>query len=586
MSILASLARAYERLPNAPPFGYSAEKISFAISLNADGSVASVTDLREGEGKKPTPRQVVVPQAIKRAAGIAPNFLWDKTAYVLGVTAGEGKRTAEEHAAFVARHLAALEGTDDPGLQALAAFLKAWRPESFETLGWPAEMKDQNVVFYFEPDRLDHRYLHERLAAQALWRKVSAEGAGDLARCLVSGEVGPVARLHASIKGVWGAQSAGASIVSFNLDAFTSYGHEQGDNAPVSEAAAFAYTTALNRFLERDSGHRLQMGDASVVFWADARAADQKAEAEAAEEQFSSWFDGAIKVDEAVETAKVGDSLGAIKSGEVRKRIDPRLQDGVRFHVLALAPNAARLSVRFYLEDDFGRLAENYRRFLSDTSIDPPSPQGAPPLWRYLIETAVLGKRENIIPNLAGEWLRAILTGSRFPLTLLGLLLVRIRSDQTVNALRAAMLRSVLVRNFNMEAPVSLDLENRNLGYVLGRLFASYEEIQRAALGNKVNATIRDRYYGAASSQPRRVFPQLERGAANHLSKIGKQSPGRKVNLEKDVQSLMELLSPGDAPFPSYLRAEDQGLFALGYYHQRSKYFSPRGDKPQENESK
>src|SRR6516162_5368630 len=140
-----------------------------------------------------------------------------------------------------------------------------WTPGQFTTLGWPEDMKGQNVVFALESERRKDIHIHDRPAARALWASLAAAGAGAEAICLVSGNRAPIARLHPSIKGVWGAQPAGASLVSFNLDAFTSYGHEQGENAPVSEAAAFAYTTALNHFLERGSAQRIQIGDASTV---------------------------------------------------------------------------------------------------------------------------------------------------------------------------------------------------------------------------------------------------------------------------------------------------------------------------------
>ena len=284
MSALASLVRAYDRLAErgeAPAFGYSVEKIGFLIPLNDDGTVAGAPiDLREGEGKKKAPRLILAPQPTKRTSGIAPNFLWDKTSYALGVTAGEGRRTSEEHAAFVTRHKELLRNLDDEGLKALLRFLETWSPEDFTNLGWPDEMKDQNVVFSLESQRLKNIRIHDRPAARALWARLCSEDKKSEAACLVTGEHGPVARLHPAIKGVWGAQSSGASLVSFNIDAFTSYGHEQGDNAPVSEAAAFAYTTALNHFLERDSGHRVQIGDASTVFWADASDAAAADEAE------------------------------------------------------------------------------------------------------------------------------------------------------------------------------------------------------------------------------------------------------------------------------------------------------------------
>lgn len=580
MSILASLVRAYDRLPDAPPFGFSEEKISFLISLDERGAVVGLPHDLRGEDKKRTPRQLFVPQAIKRTAGIAPNFLWDKTAYVLGVTAGEGKRTTDEHAAFVRRHLTDLAGASDIGLTALVAFLQAWTPERFAELGWPEEMKDQNVIFGLESERLANVFLHDRPAAKALWARLSAAGDKTEAVCLVTGEQAPVARLHPAIKGVWGAQSSGASMVSFNLDAFTSYGHEQGDNAPVSEAAAFAYTTALNRFLERDSGHRIQIGDASTVFWADATEADK---ARQAENLFARWFEGPppdTRIDEKAQAKLVGTKLAQVKAGEALSSVPPELAAGVRFHALGLAANAARLSIRFYYENDFGVLAENYRRYVEDMRIEPADPRDPrPPLWRYLAETAVLGKRENVPPNLAGDWMRAILSGTAYPLTLLSSVLMRLRSDQTVNALRVAMLKAIIVRNFSREdTPVALQPDYPSKGYQLGRLFAVYERIQTDALGGKVNATIKDKFYGAASAQPRKVFSLLERGSANHLSKIGKQSPGRKVNLEKLVGEIMGAMDPAADPFPASLSAEDQALFGLGYYHQRNDFFKSHKD--------
>jgi CRISPR-associated protein Csd1 len=279
MSALASLVNAYDRMAargDVPPFGYSQEKIGFLIPLNPDGTVAhGPIDMRQGEGKKKTRRLMAVPQPAKRTSGIAPNFLWDKTAYVLGLTAAEGKRTSREHEAFVSNHRDWLASSNDEGLQALLRFLENWVDGQFAQLGWPEDMKDQNIVFALESERLDKIMIHDRPAARELWARLSAAGGKNEAACLITGNRAPVARLHPAIKGVRGAQSSGASIVSFNLDAFTSYGHEQGENAPVCEASAFAYTSALNHFLAHDSGHRIQVGDTSTVFWADAPAAEQ-----------------------------------------------------------------------------------------------------------------------------------------------------------------------------------------------------------------------------------------------------------------------------------------------------------------------
>ena len=399
------------------------------------------------------------------------------------------------------------------------------------------------------------------------------EGAADPQICLVTGNAAPVARLHPSIKGVWGAQSSGASLVSFNLDAFTSYGHEQGDNAPVSEAATFAYTTALNRFLEKDSGHRIQIGDASTVFWADAEDLGNAADAE---DMFAAYFDAAN--DDAIESAKVRDRLDGIRNGLPLSHVAPELTKGVRFHVLGLAPNAARLSVRFYWQDDFGRLTANYQRYLSDMALDPPPRDGWPPLWRYLSELAAMGKRENVPPLIAGEWLRAILTGAPYPLTLLSTVLMRIRADGDINALRVAMMKSVLIRNLRRKAPVALDPSEPDRGYLLGRLFAVYEEVQRAALGG-INATIKDKFYGAASASPQKVFRTLDSGASNHFAKLRKTSPGRAVNLDKLIGNITDLMDPTKDPIPASLSAAEQALFGIGYYHQRSDFFRKRDDK-------
>jgi len=580
MTILSSLAKAYERLPDAPPFGYSSEKIGVVVSLNGDGTVAHVIDWREGEGRKARPRMMLVPQPVKRTAGIAPNFLWDKTSYVLGVTAGEGKRTADEHAAFVKRQVEAIGDSGDEGLRALRLFLEGWRPERFQPPLWLEEMKDQNVVFTLESERRAEVFLHDRPAARALWRRLSAPEGAENQICLVTGEDGPVARLHPSIKGVWGAQSSGAALVSFNLDAFESYGHEQGDNAPVSEAAAFAYTTALNRFLARDSGHRVQIGDASTVFWADA--SDMEAASEA-ESLFASFVESGPEADEdrkAEEkdtTARIGDRLARIRQGLPLIEIEPKLAEGVRFYILGLAPNAARLSVRFFYADDFGALVRNYQKFIEDMHIEPPPRDGYPPLWRYLQETAVLGKRENVPPNLAGEWMRAILDDTPYPLTLMASVLTRIRADGKIDALRAGILKALLIRNFREKGPVGFDPTNTNRGYLLGRLFALYEEIQRAALGGKVNATIKDKFYGSASATPRKVFAVLDGGSANHLAKLRKTSPGWWYRLDEQVRAVMDLMTPseepGKDPFPVSLPAQEQAWFGLGYHHQRGEFF-------------
>lgn len=556
MTILSALAAA--TLPDAPPPGYAEGKVSILVSLNPDGTVANVIDLRVPRGNKQVAAKMMVPHPVKRTSGIAPNFLWDKTAYALGVTAGPGRRTADEHAAFVARHEEWLAGSNDEGLEALLAFLRDWSPDRFAAPRWPPDSIDENVVFALESERRANVRLHDRPAAKAIWTRLGQKDASAETICLATGERGPVAQLHPSIKGVWGGQSAGGSIVSFNQEAFTSYGHEQGANAPVGEAAAFAYTGVLNRFLATGSRHRVQIGDASTVFWAEA---EDGAAADAATGLFAQAFGNAP--DTETETARVGAVLDQIRRGKPLAEAAPNLAEGVRFYVLGLAPNAARISIRFWLEDDFAALMGNYARFADDIRVEPP-PQFVAKLDRYIRELSPPGKNANVPPNLAGEVMRAILTGRRYPQSLLAATLMRIRTDRRVGPLRAGLVKALLNRNHSGSPPVARDVDNTSTAYQLGRLFAVLEAAQYAALG-RVNAPIGDRYYASASSTPARVFPALMRGLRTHVSDARKR--GRGGWIEPRVGEIAGKLPPD---LPKTLRLEDQGRFALGYYHEKS----------------
>ncbi|WP_306030031.1 type I-C CRISPR-associated protein Cas8c/Csd1 [Stappia sp. MMSF_3263] len=582
MTVLSSLVHAYEHMlerGEVPPFGYSQEKIGYLVALTREGRPAiDPVDLRQRDGSRVLARVMTVPQPEKRTSGIAPNYLWDKAAYALGVTTGSAGRAAKAHSAFIERHASLLAGAEDPGLVALRLFLDWWRPQRFKELGWPEEMRDQNIVFALEEERLTEVCLHDRPAARHVWAQVHIREPRAQALCLVTGQRGPVARLHPLIKGVWGAQSSGASIVSFNLDASTSYGNAQGDNAPVSEAAAFAYVAALNRLLERDSGRCLQIGDMSTVFWA--RGCDTRR----AEQLFLGLFaDTGEGAGETMgETPRGGTRPASIRSTHELARLRASFPQQLRFHILGLSPNAARISLRFHVEDDFFALIERCIRHLERLRVEPPAKDPMPPLWRLLLETAVLRKSENICPNLAGEWMRAIVTDAPYPRILMTRVFERLRADGDVNALRVGILKSVLIRNFEDaltgEVPVSLDETCREPGYVLGRLFAVYERLQTAAFGRNLNASIRERYYGTASSQPRRIFPLLDKMSVPHLIRVGNQNPAHRAVLERMIGGIWEAMVPGEDPFPEYLADQQQAFFALGYYHQRSALFQ-KNDK-------
>jgi CRISPR-associated protein Csd1 len=572
MTVLQALDRYYGRMAargEAEAPGYSREKIGFAIVLSAEGEPLQTLDLREVAGRRMVPRLIEVPAAVKRTAGILPNLLWDKTSYVLGRTAGEGRRTAEEHTAFKTANLTMLDGASDEGLIALRRFLEAWSPARFDATPFTPEMLDANIVF-----RLDGElgYVHQRDAARRLIER-RVGGDGPIGFCLVSGVEAPLRRLHPSIKGVEGAQSSGASLVSFNLDAFTSYGKEQGANAPVSETAAFRYGSALNRMLDRGSTNRVgrPIGDASVVFWADTSGVVDECAAKAAEDAFAVLFDppplGAQEADDASEAAKLRDALDMLAKGRPVEDLSLGLVPGTRFHVLGLAPNAARLSVRYWLDDSFDafarRLADHYR----DLAIEP-APWGArpPSVQRLLVKTTALQEKfDNIPPLLAGEVMRAVLSGTRYPRTLLIAAIMRLRAgDDPWTGWHAAAIKACINRSEEENVPMALEPDNPSAAYQLGRLFAVLESAQYAALG-RVNAPISTRYYGSASATPARVFGPLLRGLRHHVADALKQ--GRGGWIDGKVGEIIAKLPPN---LPPTLRLEDQGRFAVGYYHERA----------------
>ncbi len=484
MTILQALAGHYDRIASrgaAPPYGFSNEKISYAILLSQDGRAVDVQSLQDMSGKKPRPGIQAVPRPVKRTSGIASNFLWDKTAYALGVKAGADAGdfvlAEREFAAFKNLHEDLLAGSEDEGLSAFLAFLRSWEPASYGILRHAKDMLGTNVVFCLDDG--ERRFLHERPAARAVWANHLDRG-GSEGLCLVTGDRGPVARLHPAVKGVRGAQSGGASIVSFNLDASESFDKRQGANAPVSERAAFAYTTALNALLAPDSGQRIQIGDTTTVFWAEA--ADPK-QSEAAEGLFSMLAEPPTNEQAA---ARVRDKLQAIAEGRPLAEAAPDVREDTRFYVLGLAPNAARLSIRFWYAETIGAFAERIVQHWRDLQLEPVPWTSPPPVWRLLYETAPQRKADNIPPTLGGALMRAILTDMPYPRSLLAAVVTRMRADKDINGTRAAICKAVMARNHRLgfeeeTAPVSLNPEERNPAYRLGRLFAVYEGLQRSA---------------------------------------------------------------------------------------------------------
>jgi len=570
MTVLQSLDKYYGRLAargDADPPGFSRKSIDVCIWLNEDGVIANVTDLNDYSGKKPVPKRLAVPQEVIRTSGVSSNFLWDKTAYTLGIARDKDKKSIrfaeQEHEAFKKLHRERLANTGDTGLRALLAFLAVWTPEHFESDSrFTADMLDKNIVFGLAGGKLE--YLHDRPAAQALIE--APREAWKRGFCLVTGLESPIERLHPAIQGVDGAQSSGARLVSYNADAFTSYGADGGANAPTSELAAFRYGTALNRLLDRGSANRLKIGDATVAFWADAEGFDEGAAA-AAEDLFSSLIE---PPSEEAESEKLRDVLVEIKKLQPLQKINPKLEPRTRFHILGLSPNAARLSVRYWMSDEFGNFARRLARHYEHISIDPaPWRVKLPSLQILLLRTtSVQEKFENIPPHLAGEVTRAVLEGLPYPRTMLAAAIMRLRAgDAPHTGWHAAIIKACINRSAKTEKeklPVARDPDNKYPSYQLGRLLAVLEAAQYAALG-RVNATIVDRYYGAASATPARVFGPLLRNVRNHVSDATKRGKGKWIEAR-----LNEIMTKLPADMPTSLKLVDQGRFAVGYYHERA----------------
>lgn len=582
MTILTELARLYDRLEktgDAPPQGFSSENIGGEVVLDEAGNVLAIRDLRVADEKgKLRARKMAVPAAVKRSVNITPNAYWDKSAYVLGVTLlkdakgkpmpdenghltfGQEKRTLQEHAAFVQTHKNLLAEANDLGLQALRGFILTWQPDMFGQNAYPPDLLDENLVFRLNGDTAANgqpRYIHERAAARHLLER-EPSGGEETALCLVSGTIGATARLHPSIKGVMGAQSSGASLVAFNAAAYESFGKTQGENAPVSQSAAFAYGTALNVLLAKGSGRNLRIGDSTVVFWA------ETADVGAAQSIEGMLFGALNPPDKAAETNTLRATLESIATG---RTADPKFAPETRVFILGLAPNAARLSVRFWLPATLGDFARNVTRFWADLALDPPAWPGPPAAWSLLYEVAAQRKAENIPPRLGGELMQAVLRGTPYPRTLLSGVIQRIRADGDINRKRVAIITAHIRRNLaEKEFPMSLDRDNPNPAYRLGRLFAVLEGIQLKALPG-LNATIKDRYFAAASATPARVFPLLVKTATHHLSKLRKGDSG---GLAHWFDAEMGAIWAGlEADMPRALNLEDQGRFIAGYYHQR-----------------
>lgn len=570
--ILQALNEYYERKvadpeSDIPPFGWEHKEIPFVLVLDENASLVTIEDTREGEGRKKRGKVFLVPQGVKKTSAISANLLWDAAGYVFGIdNKGNPQRAALQKQAFLERLSSELG--ELPIIRTLIDFLHNVSIDSLEKESVWQEIVDTNPFISFRISTDLHLICRRPEVVEKISVLNVSSNSKNRGVCLVTGKTGEIRQLHTAIKGVYGAQPSGANIVSFNLGPFCSYGKTQGYNAPVISETEFNYTTALNSLLKSDSKQRITIGDASTVFWSEKESNF--------ESDFSWFFQEPPKDDPAFGTEKIRQLFESIHTGTYMD------DDGnTKFYILGLAPNAARISIRFWHAGTISEFAHRIKQYFDDFKIiKPPNEPEYYSIWRILVNIATQDKSENIPPNLAGDFMRSILEGTPYPTTLLQAALRRIRSDAEyrVKPVRAALIKAYLNRYYRFypseqykEVGVTLDKHQPSLGYQLGRLFAVLEKIQEEANPN-LNATIRERYYGAACAQPVTVFANLLRLKNHHLAKM--ENKGRVVNFEK---MLSEILS-NVKDFPANLDLHEQGRFAIGYYHQRQWFYNKKDD--------
>ena len=554
--------------------GWSKAKVSWALEINEDGSLRMVHPLREksGDGKRMLPRSMEMPSQVKRSSGVAANFLCDNSSYLLGEdNKGKPDRTKECFEAAKKKHQDILAHASSKAARAVVRFFETWNDDTRNgnqeyQLYKEELLAGENITMMFEG-----HFISEDPEVRDAWQKdYDNEEKGSRQFCLVTGKQVVPQLIHPSIKNVRDAQSSGAALVSFNAQAFCSYGKEQNENAPAGKYAAFAYTSALN-YLLSDREHVKYIGNAAVVYWA-------KDAGNPYQDIFAALLDGSGNL---ISEKELNGIMGAISHGRTYDYLGISIDPENEFFVLGLSPNAARLSVRFFYHTHFGEVIRNIRKHYDDIQIvqDHRDSRTGIPLWALLRETiSVKSSDKTPLPQMAGDVMKSMISGGRYPETLMNQTMLRIRAEHDITRGRAAIIKAYLIRNtvnlpdrefFKEVSTVSLNEESTYIPYVLGRLFSVLEGIQQSA-NPGINATIKDRFFNSACATPGAVFPILLKLSNSHLKKLEK---GKAIYWERQILDILGRI--GNA-FPEHLSLQEQGAFILGYYHQTQKRFEKK----------
>lgn len=609
--ILQALTRYYDILSNDPESdiaspGYSAIGVSFALNISAKGELLDVLPLfqqvQAGKKLEEKPRRMIVPEQVKRAVNISANFLWDNCVYVLGISdkgAKDPDYAIKRFEAFRVFNTEILNKIDSPASKAVIAFLENYDPAKgreypqisphLETI-----VKGGNLVFMF-----NGKFVHKDSAIRQAWDLRKSSSDAVIGQCLITGEMLPIARLHPSFA-VRGGTPTGVSLISFNERAYESYNRfkGQGLNSPVSKKATFAYSTTLKYLLSSSNENKkIYIGDTTVVYWAEsekkeyARAFLGLCEPEEVEVPVEGEAKPARDKKAEKKIKKMAEKIRRVQALDTKKLLDG-LDGNPRFYVLGLAPNAARVSVRFFHSDPFDKVVEKIMRHYKDLEIVKEfEDQHSYLTIRDILDETVSPKAsdQSAAPLLAGSVFRAILENTPYPAALYNAIINRVRADQDdkkariykINYPRVAIIKAYLLRKYRNQPEnkiqevlvMSLNEQSTQPAYVLGRLFAVLEKVQQEAIGD-VNASIKDRYFTSACASPRTVFPTLLRLSQHHISRAeyGYASDRR-------IQDILGLLDVEKNPIPARLSLDDQGVFVLGYYHQRAAFYVKNENK-------
>ena len=566
--ILKALYDYYNRCDNLPVKGMEEKEIGFLIVLSPDGHFLRFEDCRTG---KDHARIYLVKKHVGRSSAAVANYLYDNSAYVLGYSEKSNGKEQLYFDTFKAKVESIADVyPDNKDITAIRSFYKNSRESILGLVSqdvlWEDIKKNLSKKYSTFSFRIegDLKIVAEKKEILQLEYCEDESRADSL--CLISGKYGPSVDTTTATM-IPGSQAT-AKLVAFQVNSgYDSYGKTKCGNAPISEEAEFAYTTALNSLLQKGSRNKFMLGTRTFVFWA---SNNNEASMETEESLFELLgFSEEANDDPNANLMKVRKVFEAIYSGIMKTDLDDK------FYILGLAPNSARIAVVYWSETTLKDFAEKILRHFSDMEIHDTRKDKKPYMGiREIISSVTLGgKMSDATPNLPESVVKSIFQGLPYPQTLYSACIRRIRAEQKLTITRAAIIKAYLNRqsNNNKKIDIMLDKDNNNQGYLCGRLFAVLDKIQEDAYNI---SSIRERYMNAASATPSAVFATILNLSVHHSEKLDE---GRRIYFEKLKQEIIEKMSADG--FPTHLDLQDQGRFFVGYYHQRQDFFANKKEQ-------